>query len=239
MWKKYVIGIDESGRGPWAGPVVAGGWMAESSLAPGLLDSLAWLTDSKMLTPDQRETLYHEIERMQHRDECQYAFSYRDADVIDAIGIREANRQCMQDVLLSLLQFTTDDDMIEIDIDGCDNYEFDVGDIAYIFAVKKKRWVKKDSPITVSSTESSLSAEYVIGGDRLIPAISAASIIAKVTHDRMMCDFHEDFPMYGFDTHKGYGTSRHREAILNYGITPLHRKSYEPMKSLILASTSI
>ena len=113
--------------------------MAESQYADRLLDSLYGLTDSKMLTPERREKLYHEIERMQHRDECQYAFSYRDADVIDAIGIREANRQCMQDVLLSLLQFTTDGDTIEIAIDGCDNYEFDAGDFDYTFAVKKKR----------------------------------------------------------------------------------------------------
>jgi ribonuclease HII len=60
-----------------------------------------------------------------------------------------------------------------------------------------------------------------------------------VTRDRMMCDFHEDLPMYGFATHKGYGTSIHRTALINYGITPLHRKSYEPMKSLILQGTSI
>lgn len=76
---------------------------------------------------------------MQHRNECQYAFSYRDAAIIDAIGIREANRQCMQDVLLSLLLFTTDDDTILVYIDGCDNYEFDVGDFDYTFATKKKR----------------------------------------------------------------------------------------------------
>ncbi len=239
MWKKYVIGIDEAGRGPWAGPVVAGGWMAEYQYADRLLDSLYGLTDSKMLTPERREKLYHEIERMQHRDECQYAFSYRDADVIDAIGIREANRQCMQDVLLSLLQFTTDADTIEIAIDGCDNYEFDAGDFDYTFAVKKKRWVKKNVSTPIISIESALSVRYVIGGDGLILTISAASIVAKVTRDRMMCDFHEDFPMYGFDTHKGYGTSKHRESILNHGITPIHRKSYEPMKSLILGNTSI
>ena len=91
-----------------------------------------------MLTPDQRETLYHEIERMQHRDECQYAFSYRDADVIDAIGIREANRQCMQDVLLSLIQFIDPSDFVEVYIDGCDNYTFDLGSdsIGYDFAKK-------------------------------------------------------------------------------------------------------
>jgi ribonuclease HII len=100
--------------------------MADFSVASGLLDSLDGLDDSKSLTEQKREKLFAEIERMQHRNECQYAFSYRDADVIDAIGIREANRQCMQDVLLSLLQFTDEQDSIEIFIDGCDNYQFDI-----------------------------------------------------------------------------------------------------------------
>jgi len=63
---------------------------------------------------------------MQYRDECQFAFAYRDAPSIDMLGIREANRQCMQDVLLSLLQFTDDNDTIDIYIDGCDNYMFEV-----------------------------------------------------------------------------------------------------------------
>lgn len=100
--------------------------MADFSVASHLLDSLDGLDDSKSLSEKNREKLFLEIERMQHRNECQYAFSYRDADIIDAIGIREANRQCMQDVLLSLLQFTDEQDSIEIFIDGCDNYRFDL-----------------------------------------------------------------------------------------------------------------
>ena len=114
----YIIGIDEAGRWPWAGPVVAGGWMAESSLAWVLLGSLHGLDDSKRLTENKRERLFTEIERMQHRNECQYAFSYRDASYIDTVGIREANRQCMQDVLVSLLQFTHEHDSVQIFIDG-------------------------------------------------------------------------------------------------------------------------
>lgn len=80
---------------------------------------------------------------------------------------------------------------------------------------------------------------YLIDGDSLSSVISAASVVAKVTRDRMMRDFHEDFPVYGFDTHKGYGTRKHHEAMMNYGITPIHRKSYAPVKSLILGETSI
>lgn len=80
---------------------------------------------------------------------------------------------------------------------------------------------------------------YRIGGDKSSLAISAGSIVAKVTRDRMMCDFHEDFPEYGFDSHKGYGTRKHSEALLHYGITPLHRKSYTPVKRLISSTVSL
>jgi ribonuclease HII len=140
MNKLYIIGVDEAGRGPWAGPVVAGGWMAESSVCQGLLDGFDGLDDSKILSGQKREKIYAAIEASQYRSECQFAFSYRDADVIDTIGIREANRQCMQDVLLSLIQFIDPSDFVEIFIDGCDNYTFDLGSdsIGYDFAKKSQ-----------------------------------------------------------------------------------------------------
>lgn len=86
---------------------------------------------------------------MQHRNECQFAFAYRDAPYIDTVGIREANRQCMQDVLLSLLQFIHESDSVEVFIDGCDNYQFDIGEmnIGYTFAEKKKKMRTPESRI--------------------------------------------------------------------------------------------
>ncbi len=83
--------------------------------------------------------IYSTIELLAHKDECQYAFAYRDADIIDSVGIREANRSCMEDIILSLLQFIGESDTVEIWIDGCDNYTFAVEDFDYIFAKKKKR----------------------------------------------------------------------------------------------------
>lgn len=80
---------------------------------------------------------------MQDENRCQYSFAYRDAHTIDEIGIREANKQCMQDVILSLLQFTGDGDTIEIFIDGCDNYIFDTLEAEYIFARKSTKVNKK------------------------------------------------------------------------------------------------
>ncbi len=197
---------------------------------------------------------------MQFEQECQYAFSYRDASVIDLVWIREANRGSMQDVLLSLLQFVGIEDTYEVYIDGCDNYQFDNFDGAYIFAKKRKKNRKNDTmsnesshallgehlsalPKDILSTwewqKSRYTISYSINGDALIPVVAAASIIAKVIRDQMMCDFHEEFSLYGFNEHKGYGTTKHQEALINYGITPIHRKSYAPVKTLISSGTSV
>lgn len=119
--------------------------MAESSHALSLLESLRGLTDSKKVKPEIREQLFHAIEKMQDENRSQYSFAYRDAHTIDEIGIREANKQCMEDVILSLLQFTGDGDMIEIFIDGCDNYIFDTLEAEYIFARKSTKLNKKVS----------------------------------------------------------------------------------------------
>lgn len=225
-----------------------------------------YLDDSKKMSESEREEIYHRIERVMESNICRYHFAYREASDIDKLWIREANRQCMQEVILGLLQYTSDTDTIRISIDGCDNYEFGIDGFEYIFAKKRRKWVQKDMAIsviskneisfpgkqskispTVEMTETSTnpilinhnSITYLINGDALSPVISAASVVAKVTRDRMMCDFHEDFPEFCFSEHKGYGTRRHRESLLNYGITPIHRKSYEPMKSLILNSSSV
>jgi ribonuclease HII len=229
MKKIYHIWVDEAGRWPWAWPVVAGGFLCETWFDFG---QFSWkINDSKKIQEKNRENLFSDIERIMGYGWCRYTFSYRDAEVIDSIGIREANRQCMEEVIIWLLQYIEEEEEIHIHIDGCDNYIFGVDNFEYIFA-KKKEWRKINiwNPKTI---------EYIIHGDALIPEISCASIVAKVTRDRMMCDFHEDFPLYWFDSHKGYGTSKHHLALLNYGITPIHRKSYAPVKKLILGDFSL
>jgi ribonuclease HII len=75
--------------------------------------------------------------------------------------------------------------------------------------------------------------QYIIRGDLTQKIISAASIVAKVSRDQIMCDFSVDYPQYAFHLHKGYGTEKHEQALLHYGISPLHRKSYAPVKRLI------
>ena len=112
------------------------------------------MTDSKKLTEAKREKLYHMIEKMQDKNRCQYSFASRDAPDIDRLGICEANRQCMQDVMLSLLQFTDDTDTICIMIDGCDNYRFESLDALYRFAEKSKKKGKIEQDFFILHTNS-------------------------------------------------------------------------------------
>ncbi len=303
MSKHYIIGIDEAGRGAWAWPVVAWGFLVEKHLSSTLSKTIPGIKDSKKLDRKKREDIFSTIEYLTHKNECQFAFAYRDAHIIDSIWIREANRECMEDIILSLMQFIEDSDTVEIWIDGCDNYTFAVEDFDYAFAKKKVRWktingekgshlddkqliggsggkhcLSDDENLETAeqsekervwftpetfrtfgheSTEKPIdtlvmgsiwkpqlwkeksSITFLINGDNLHPIISLWSIIAKVVRDRIMCEYNEDFPLYGFSDHVGYGTRKHQEALNNYNITSIHRKSYAPVKRLISLVSSI
>ena len=136
----------------------------------------------------------------------------------------------MEDVIRELTSQLDNDDMVEIWIDGRDNYRFqlDRRDIGYEFEPPFRR--EAGTFLTGNETTKII---YRVHGDGLHRHISAASIVAKVVRDHMMCEYSEKFPDYFFDLHKGYGTAKHREMLLKYGITPLHRKSYAPVKALI------
>ncbi len=236
MSAHYIIGIDEAWRGPWAGPVSVGGWMAHISLADSLLQWLVWLTDSKKLTSKKREKLFHEIEQLEEEGKCRYAYAESSAETIDALGIREANRQTMERVIYELITCMDRQDSVTIYIDGCDNYRFDFWDETVWYDFRKQS-IEKTLKNGIPTGFEKIQVIYRIGWDMSVPPISAASIIAKVKRDRVMCDFHEKYPLYGFDSHKGYGTRKHQDALLHYGISPLHRKSYAPVKRLILADS--
>lgn len=194
-----------------------------------------YLDDSKKMTESEREDVMWRIEKVMESNICRYQFAYREAYDIDRLWIREANRQSMEEVLLGLIQYIPSDATVDIYIDGCDNYTFAIDGYDYIFAQKKN--TRKAHVAQKRVHQNSIT--YLIYWDSLSPHISAASVVAKITRDRMLCDFHEEFPEYWWNANKGYGTTKHRAAILNYGISPLHRKSYEPMKSLILSGTSV
>ena len=190
-----ILGIDEVGRGPLAGPLVIGAVILPE-------DERSWfahLKDSKKLTAKKREELSKII-----LEESTTALGWVPANELDQIGISKALKLATHRAVKSIQDLHTP--FSQIIIDGKVNF-------------------LADTPL----------AEYtstLIKGDSVIREISAASIIAKVARDHYMTKISPEYPEYGFDKHVGYGTKAHVQAIYKYGLTPEHRKSFEPMKSL-------
>ncbi|WP_227395551.1 ribonuclease HII [Jeotgalibacillus aurantiacus] len=183
--KKLIAGLDEAGRGPLAGPVVAAAAiLPEDFYLPGL-------NDSKKIGRAQRELFFEEI--MKHAD---VGVGIIEAEEIDQINILNASKKAME---MALTQLKSRPDHALIDA------------------------VELRIPISQKS---------IIKGDAKSVSIAAASIVAKVTRDRLMEQAAERFPEYGFDNHAGYGTKQHVEALHKYGPTDIHRLSFEPVKSI-------
>lgn len=186
-----IIGVDEAGRGPLAGNVIA----AAVILPPEF--ELPDLTDSKKLSAKKRETLYQQITQS-----CDWAVGEASCAEIDQINILQATLVAMRRAILNLQSSHTEKTTVtdyELLVDGnrCPD-------------VKNCR--------------------AIIKGDLTEPAISAASIIAKVTRDRQMVALDTLYPQYGFAKHKGYGTKVHMEALTEYGpIVGVHRYSFAPV----------
>jgi ribonuclease HII len=183
-----VAGVDEAGRGPLAGPVVAAAVMLDPDRpVPGL-------ADSKVLSEAKREAIYEDIVS------AALAWSVGRAEVaeIDRLNILQATMLAMQRALAGLAP------------------------AAQYALVDGNRL--PDLPCR---------AEAVVRGDSLVPAISAASIIAKVTRDREMHSMDARYPGYGFAQHKGYPSRRHIEALERLGVTAIHRRSYAPVRRLL------
>ena len=179
---KCICGIDEAGRGPLAGPVVAGAVI----LPEGCL--LEGVNDSKKISEKKREKLYDVITE----NALAWAVGVVDNNVIDEINILNATRRAMK---MAIEGLKIKPDFILIDAEK----KVDTDGIPYLPIIK---------------------------GDALSISIAAASIVAKVTRDRMMREYDEIFPMYGFAKHKGYGTKAHVEAIGKYGLCMIRRKSF-------------
>ena len=182
---KFVAGVDEAGRGAWAGPIVAGAVIFTNH-------DLVGLRDSKLLSPVQREKMYDKIVA----SAAAWSAGIVTRDEIDTIGIGPANKLAMERAVAGLKPAP---DFVLVDA-----FKIDSG-----------------CPI-----------ESIIKGDQKVCTIAAASIIAKVTRDRMLVTAHAKYPDYGFNQHKGYGTVSHRQAIEKFGASAFHRMSFEPMKSL-------
>ncbi len=188
----FVAGVDEAGRGPWAGPVVA----AAVVLPPhrsDLMDLLMGVDDSKRLSPRAREDLFTRVREVA----LAIGVGQAESEEIDTLGIARATRLAMQRAIYALPR---QPDYILVD------YEH-IPDIA-------------------------VPQEAFVRGDARVLSIAAASIIAKVTRDRIMVEMDARYPGYGFAQHKGYGTAAHRDALRRLGPSPIHRKSWKPVRDL-------
>ena len=189
-----LAGVDEAGRGPLAGPVVAAAAiLPEGWLEAGLPEPLSRLNDSKKLTEKVREELFGAIVAT---SAIEFGVSIVDAAVIDQINILQATHRAMNDALSQL--------------DPKPGHVLVDGNLVQTLALPQTAIVKGDSKSF---------------------SIAAASILAKVTRDRLMCEYHEQWPDYGFAGHKGYGTGAHLAAIDAHGPCPIHRLSFAPLRT--------
>lgn len=153
-----------------------------------------------------REKTYAEILSLAETEKLTYGIGVISNDVIDDVGIRQANRRAMEKALQQIqkTKYRIQNGGGLLLIDWRDNYAFDLPDFP--------------------------KPEYIIRGDSKIKQIMAASILAKVTRDRLMVELEKIFPWYGFAQHKGYGTKIHQKALKQLGICEMHRRSYKPIK---------
>lgn len=198
-WKdgyKAVVGVDEVGRGPLAGPVVACCVLIQRPFLEAQSEAVwAGLTDSKKLSAARREYFFTLLVESPH---VRYQIAQVDVEEIDAINILCATHRAMARALTALNP---------------------PADIALVDGL----------PVPGLPCPS----RSIIKGDSLSLSIAAASVLAKVTRDRMMQELDLQYPHYGFAAHKGYGTRRHLEALRKYGATPCHRKSFQPVRSAL------
>ncbi len=183
-----VAGVDEAGRGPLMGPVVAAAVILDD------LQTIKGLADSKVLTALRREKLYDEIRA---KALC-FSIAMASAAEIDEINILQATMLAMKRA-----------------VDG--------------LRLKPAKVLVDGNRIPTMT----IVAEAIVGGDALVPSISAASILAKVWRDRWCQEIHQAYPQYGFASHKGYGTAEHLTALRAHGACPEHRRSFRPVAEVL------
>ncbi len=198
---RLVIGIDEAGRGPWAGPVTAAAvWLDPQGLAPGLAQRL---DDSKKLSPRVRDALFATL-TAPAGGFAAVAVATASVEEIDHLNILQATLLAMQRAATALSAAL-----------GSGR-----GPAAALIDGNK-------TPQLACPTRA------VVKGDSRSLSIAAASIVAKVTRDRTMAELARDFPGYGWERNQGYGTAEHRAGIARLGVTPLHRRSFGPVREAL------
>jgi ribonuclease HII len=188
-----VVGIDEVGMGPWAGPVVAAAVILSRDTPLVLLKQL---NDSKKLSEKTREYIFEQL--LTHPEYVHMGIGQASVEEIDAINIRQAAMLAMQRAVACLP-------------------------------------VQPSAALVDGTAKPDLSCpvQLVIKGDQKSFSIAAASIVAKVTRDRLMKELAQQHPAYGWETNAGYGTAVHQAALKKHGVTPWHRRSYAPIRVLL------
>ena len=189
--KSHVLGIDEAGRGPLAGPIALGLVVASRGFDVGA--EFPGIKDSKLLTERSREKFFAQLEARAQRGDLRFSVQFSAASTIDDLGMTGAIVTAIE---RGIEELSLDPEWCEVLLDGA----------------------LKAPPEFAQKT--------IIHGDATVPIISLASVAAKVSRDRVMVDLAKQYPEYGFDLHKGYGTPAHYVALEKHGPSTVHRHSY-------------
>ncbi|MFQ7318092.1 MAG: ribonuclease HII [Massilimicrobiota timonensis] len=193
LGKKYIVGLDEAGRGPMAGPLVVGAVIFPQGYYNDKIN------DSKKLTEKKREELYQII----IQEALAYQIEIIDVAGVDRLNVYQASKKGMIDAI----------DHLSIRPDYALTDAMPLGDV--------------------------IEHQAIVKGDAKSLSIGAASILAKVTRDHIMNDYAKIYPEYGFEKHKGYPTKQHKEALKAYGVTPIHRRSFQPVIDVLNQQMSL
>ena len=188
--EEFILGVDEAGRGPLAGPVAVG--IVAVPIGFDVLREFPGVKDSKLLSGQKRERIFEEVQKRVKRGDLRVCVRLSSQSYIDRFGITRAVRKAVWSGVRSLAA----PDGTVVLLDGL------------------LRAPKEYTQRTITK------------GDFRVPVIGLASIMAKVTRDRLMEQLSAEYPEYGFEQHKGYGTLTHRRAIKHYGLTSIHRRTY-------------
>lgn len=193
LGKKYIVGLDEAGRGPMAGPLVVGAVIFPQGYYNDKIN------DSKKLTEKKREELYQII----IQEALAYQIEIIDVADVDRLNVYQASKKGM--------------------IDAIDHLS-----------------IRPDYALTdAMPLDDVIEHQAIVKGDAKSLSIGAASILAKVTRDHIMNDYAKIYPEYGFEKHKGYPTKQHKEALKAYGVTPIHRRSFQPVIDVLNQQMSL
>jgi ribonuclease HII len=186
-----MLGVDEAGRGPLAGPVAVGAVVLPEGF--DVAREFSGIADSKKLSEKNREKIFGMLEARAAKGDARFTVEFESAETIDRKGITFAVRQA---VARAVNKLAPDAALVCVQLDGA------------------------------LRAPPEYAQETIINGDELIPLISLASIVAKVSRDRLMVELSKQYSKYGFEKHKGYGTKAHYDALLKYGPCAIHRKSF-------------